>query len=116
MTEVRTTVTRYNVSAYPDPDSINAHHFTITVELRGNGRWGVCWMGRCLGKRGQWSWESNPSSRTDRWKNAYRRDLDTALRLAQKAAPLLRVNGSTPAECWAWEQDRTAELEAVDGG
>lgn len=104
MTEPTVRVTRYEVSVYPDPNSINASLFTITVEDRGNDRWAVCLRGRCLGKRGQWSWERNPSSRTDRWKNAYRHDLETAVKLAKKAAPHIKVNGMTPESCWALEQ------------
>lgn len=105
-------VTQYTINAYPDPDSINASIFTITVEYRGRDRWAVCRHGECLGKRGQWSYESSPSSRTDRWLGAYRHDLDTALRLAKNASAKLRVNGMTVADCWAWEQARRAEKEA----
>lgn len=108
MTQPTVRITRYEVNAYPDLDSINASMFSITVENRGNDRWAVCWHGRCLGKRGQWDYEPTPSSRTDRWKNAYRHDLDTALKLAKKAAPNLRTNGVTPAECWAWEQQQSS--------
>lgn len=116
--EVSVRVTRYDVNAYPDPDSVNASHYTITVEHRGNDRWGVCHFGKCLGKSGQWSYESNPSSRTDRWLNAYRHDLETALKLARKAVPKVRINGFTPAECWEWERQQRAKraVEAADAG
>lgn len=97
-------VTRYEVNAYPDLESINASIFLITVEHRGNDRWAVCLRGRVLGKRNNWSWERNPSSRTDRWIKAYRHDLETALKLAKKIAPLIKVNGMTPETCWALEQ------------
>lgn len=100
-------VTQYEVNAYPG-DDINASLYAITVEYRGLGRWAACRSRQCLGKRGQWSWESNPSSRTDRWLKAYRHDLDTALALAKKAAPKVVVNGMTPAQCWEWAEARRA--------
>lgn len=100
--------TCYEVNVYPDLDSINASLFAVTVEHRGNDRWAVCLRGRVLGKRNNWSWERNPSSRTDRWINAYRHDLDTALSLAKKIAPHITVNGMTPGTCWEREQAQEA--------
>jgi hypothetical protein len=82
-------VSAFQVTAHPNPDHEDAHRVTISVEHTGPGRWAARWYGRCLGKRGQWSWERRNSSRTDRWLSAYRHDLDTALALAKKAAPKL---------------------------
>lgn len=84
-------------ATYPDHDL-----FAIHVVRRGFDRWAVTHFRKCLGKRGNWSVEPIPSSRTDRWKNAYRHDFDTALTLARKAAPKLRVMGMSPAEYMAW--------------
>jgi hypothetical protein len=99
-------VSQYEVCAHPDPDSINYHLYVINVEHRGGDRWAISRHRQCLGKRGNWSWESNPSSRTDRWLNAYRHDLDVALDLARKEAPKVTVNGLTAAACWEWEKSR----------
>src|SRR5690606_407223 len=55
-------VTRYEVSCLPQ-DNINAHHFTITVEWRGDDRWAVLHHGFCLGADGEWDYEPRPSSR-----------------------------------------------------
>lgn len=112
MTHVR--VTQHTVTAYPDPDSINADLYEIQVEYRGEGRWGVCRHKRCLDANGVWDWESIPSERTDEWLATHRFDEQTALRLAEQAAPDLVVNGMSVAECWAWEQRRAAEIAALN--
>jgi hypothetical protein len=105
VTEVRTTVTQYTVNAYPNPDSINARHYSITVEHRGGDRWAVCHMGAFLSAGGRWS-----------WRDAHHHDHDTALCLAQRAASRVLVNGRTAAQCWKWEQSVRAEAEAVTHG
>jgi len=96
--EVR--ITRYAVCAYPG-DDINRGHFVVTVEDRGGGRWAVCQYGMCLNTSGGWDYEPIPSERRDDWLATHRYDLDTALRLAQQAAPKITVNGSTIADVLA---------------
>jgi hypothetical protein len=98
-------VTRYTVSVLPE-GSINRGHYNITVEERHPGRWGVCWLGRCLNADGEWDYEPSPSNREDDWLEAHRFDLDTALRLAKEAAPGVTVNGMTAAACVEWEANR----------
>lgn len=95
MVEVRATT--YTVCALPLNDE-DAHPFWITVEWRGDDRYAVCRSRRCLGADGEWSWESIPSEREDEWIATHRFDLDTALRLAEGAAPHVSVNGKTPAD------------------
>lgn len=80
------------------------------MEHRGAGRYAVFQRGhRYLGITGTWSWghtwpggepttdaEWEDYNRShDAWLDAHRFDLDTALRLAREAAPLLTVNGHT---------------------
>lgn len=87
-------VTRYSICALP-LDNIDAFHFTITVEWRGEDRWAVCHAGSCATKGGVWSHERQPSSRTDRWKKSHRFDRETALALAEKLAPKITLMGMT---------------------
>ncbi|MFI8499419.1 hypothetical protein ACIGFK_13120 [Streptomyces sp. NPDC085524] len=89
--------TRYVVSCFP-PDSREGAHFNIAVEYRGRDLWAVVRLGACLGADGAWSYESIPSERADEWLAEHRFDLDTALKLAKEAAPLVTVNGYTVAD------------------
>ena len=116
MTEPTVRVTRYDVSAYPDPESINAHVYTITVEERSPGQWAVCWMSDCYDIDGEGCYETIPSERTDEWKARYRHDLDTALAIAKHVALTQQVNGRTAAQCWEWEQSQRATCARHPGG
>lgn len=110
-------VTRYEVSCVPEQD-INASMFTITVEYRGGGKWGVFRGGhRQLGADGTWSWgyqwpggDREPATDEehadyerghDVWLAAHRFDEATALELAAAAAPHIRMNGYTVADALA---------------
>lgn len=92
--------TRYDV--YPteyDPENVdhlaNVRHWTLTLERRAPGKWAVCRSGECMNRRGGWTWESLPSSRTDRFKRAYRFSLDEATKLAVKHVDRLTMSGMT---------------------
>lgn len=92
---VNVEVTRYDVSCLPR-DHPERHNFMLTVEWRGPDSWAVVNRGYCYGRRsGQKSYESNPSSRTDRFKKAYRFTLDEALRIAQREAPKMQIGLET---------------------
>jgi hypothetical protein len=112
--------TRYTVNSVPEDSSPDAHVFEIAVEYRGNGLWAATRHHQSLGTDGTWSWGPQwpteaPGSREprndaewdeyhavcDSWVASHRFDLDTALELAKAAAPLVRVNGLTPAEALA---------------
>lgn len=112
-------VTEYAVSCLPEshPD---AHCWTIRVEYRGEGRWAVTDRHRYLSAAGNWShgymWRDGSkepvtdeeyaecSAGMDAWTAEHRHDLDTALRLAREAAPLMTVNGWTVEAALArWE-------------
>lgn len=96
--EVRTEPIEYMVTAVSDRVSeAFGDGFTIRVVRRSEDRWAVLRWSRCLGADGEWDYESIPSERTDEWKATHRFDLDTALRLAQEAAPKVTVNGWTVA-------------------
>lgn len=101
--------TEYTVSALPE-DDINAMHFQITVAYRGRGLWAVSRHCQCLGRSGEWDWESVPSERTDEWLAEHRFPLEEALRLARAELPKLRCNGLTAAEVIEWAARRRAEL------
>jgi hypothetical protein len=92
--------TRYDVCCLPE-GNVNARHFTLRVEYRGRDRWTVTDGFLCLGKDGEWSYESIPSEREDEWLAAHRFDEETALRLAKEAAPKVTVNGHTVADALA---------------
>lgn len=88
---------RYEVSILPEAD-INYPVYALAVEYRGAGRWAVVRHGSCLGADGTWEFGVKPYDRDDAWLNAHRFDLETALRLAEEAAPKVIVNGITAAE------------------
>lgn len=107
-------VTKYTVNCLPE-DGIDSHVFQLTVEYRGNGRWGVYRNPHCcLGADGTWSWgyswgdgTAEPSSDEEwadyhrgreAWLDAHRFDEKTALDLAKQHAPLVTVNGLTVAD------------------
>jgi len=91
--------TGYEVSLLPEGD-INRLSYTISVEYRGGDRWAVVRHRQCMNAAGEWSWESVPSEREDEWLAEHRFDLDTALRLAKKAAPHVVVNGHTAVDVY----------------
>lgn len=92
--------TRYEVSCLPEAD-INYSAYVVTVEYRGADRWAVTRLGSCLGDDGTWAHGIKPYDRGDAWLDAHRFDLDTALKLAQEAAPHVICNGRTAADALA---------------
>ncbi len=90
-------VTRYEVSCLPQ-DNINADLFTLTVEERSPGRWAVLRSGFCYDVDGNREYESIPSGRADEFKARFRFDLDVALAIAKKIAPMIKVNRYTVAD------------------
>lgn len=99
--------TRYTVNCLPE-DDYDSHIFAITVEYRGRDRWAVLRHGQCLGTDGAWDYESTPSNREDEWLATHRFDLDTALKLAKGAAPLVTVNGFTVTDALRMYAERAA--------
>lgn len=101
-TGVTTTVTRYTITAVAEAqqNTLDAEGFEVHVELVGQmdgpPRWAVRRRHYCIHRSGRWDFEPQPSSRTDRWLSSHRFDLETALRLAEKAAPALVLNGRRP--------------------
>jgi hypothetical protein len=98
-------VTCYDVTCLP-PDDINAFSFTLKVEYRGHGRWAVLDGPYALNADGVKDYEPRPSSREDDWLAAHRFDLEQALAIAKKAAPLMRVNGWTVQQALALIAER----------
>lgn len=112
-TKVYQRPTCFEVTAWPGPvDGVNRSQYVLYVEWRGGDNWCVTDGSYCYRKDGHKSYERNPSSRTDRWKRAYRFPLHEALDLARRVAPKMTVGdgpnrkGMTAAEMWEWEQSR----------
>lgn len=104
--QVHEMATEYEYSCLPDehPDRLS---FTVCVRYRGAGHWAVMRSGgRCLGRDGEWAWETGTSIRDDDWLATHRFDLPTAQRLAREAAPRLSVNG--------WTLDRILARDAKE--
>lgn len=96
--EVR--VTRYAVSCLP-PDDVNARSFTIHVKQTTGGLWIATDNQRCLNSAGEWV--------VDRSGLYVRHDKETALRLAEAAAPRMTVNGCTVADVLAKQEAADAQ-------
>ncbi|WP_141704157.1 hypothetical protein [Planobispora rosea] len=105
MNEPTVRPTRYDVTCLP-PDDINTHSYTITVEYRGHDRWAVLDGPYALDANGDADYEPRPSERDDEWLATHRFDLDTALAIAKKAAPLMTVNGQTVEQALAFIASR----------
>jgi hypothetical protein len=103
--EAQVRVTQYEVSRLPLDDEA-AHGYTITVEYRGRGKWGVLDGRYCLAADGSWEYEMRPSEREDDWLARHRFDLETALELAKTASADMTVNGRTVADALAWIKAR----------
>lgn len=101
MTHVR--ITEVTVSAVPE-GNINHSVFAVQVAWRGGENYAVVRLGRCLGKDGEWSYESIPSERTDEWIAAHRFTYDEAYRRAIDIAPTIKVNGFTVADVLARQE------------
>lgn len=97
--------TKYLVSCIPEGTD-GRSSFTLSVEYRGDDRWAVMDHPHCLSADGAWDFEHIPSERTDEWIANHRFDLDTALDLARKNAPLLHANGFTVSDVLAMEKKR----------
>lgn len=98
MTYVR--ITEVTVSAVPEA-SINHSVFSVQVAWRGEEKYAVVRLGRCLGVDGTWDYESIPSERTDEWIATHRFTYDEAYRRAIDVAPTIMVNGFTVADVLA---------------
>lgn len=105
MAEPTVQVTEYTVSVLPDGD-VNQDLFTIKVAYRGRGLWAVLRRSFCLGRSGDWDYESMPSGRTDQWLAEYRFTEAEALDLAREAAPQIEYGGRTASEFLAWAAAR----------
>lgn len=114
---------KYTVNCLPE-DGFDSHVFELTVEYRGEGRWGVFRNAHCsLGVDGEWSWghdwpggepegdaewDAYHASR-EAWLDSHRFDEETALKLAKEQAPLVTVNGFTVADALAMQQKRAQQ-------
>ncbi|MFI5857310.1 hypothetical protein [Streptomyces parvulus] len=118
--------TRFSVNLLPE-EAPGRDAFTITVEYSGSGRYRVIRDELCsLGADGKWSWgyqwpggDREPVTDAERddyhagrdaWVASHQFDLETALHLAEQAAPHVRVMRTTAAQALA---DYLAEMERM---
>lgn len=117
--------TRYEVSILPE-DFPDGDRWTLVLEARAGGMWVVRNRGRFLGADGVWSFgfqwmrdghAAEPVTEAemddynageDKWRAEHRFDLETALRLARKAAPHVTVGGLTAAQVLARRENGEA--------
>lgn len=102
--EIRTQVTSYLVTAWPEDlaDNPDALTWCVTVERIG-GEWAVL---RGDGPGGPWlspdgEWTYGP----------HRYPLEQALEMAREMAPKVRFNGLTTLECIAWHREQAYQGE-----
>lgn len=105
MADINVQITEYTVSALPE-DNVNHSLFQITVAYRGRGLWAISRHRMCLGRDGEWDWESMPSERTDEWLADHRFPLHEALYFAAEELPKLTVNGLSAADVLARAGER----------
>ena len=110
MTDVRVTVTSYEVSIWPeDCSGMDSAIYCCSVTHTGYGNWSVRRgsagsTGAVLGIDGQWHYERLPSERRKKELAEHRFDLETALKLAREMAPRVTLNGLTAEEALARHQ------------
>lgn len=106
MIEPTVAAVAYQVSCLP-PDHVDAYQFTLRVERRNvdPDRWCVTDGAYCYRKDGRRAYESQPSSRTKRFQQAYRFPLEDALALAKKLAPKMTMMGLTAEDVLAREEE-----------
>lgn len=110
MTELRLTVTSYEVSIWPeDCSGMDSAMYCCSVVHVGYGNWTVrrgnaSGDAPVLGTDGEWHYEHLPSGRTAKELDEHRFDLETALKLARDMAPRVTVNGRAAVEALARHQ------------
>jgi hypothetical protein len=114
---VRTIVINAAPQEYQDREYSETSIWDVKVVWRGAGLYAVeARGGKHYTKDLVGGFESNPSSRTDRFKKSHRFPLSKALNLAHKLSSKLVVNGMTVAEyvLWCKADDDTVALEKQD--
>lgn len=92
-------------------DDREGWRFALVVRWNRSGTWMVTDGASppdYMGADGRWSWETD-DKHAEGWRDAYKFDLATALRIAREAAPKVRVNGRTWSEWQAhWAAQRVS--------
>jgi hypothetical protein len=110
MTDVRLTVTSYEVSIWPeDCTGMDSAMYCCSVLYSGYGNWTVrrgsaSSDAPVLGTDGEWHRERLPSERRKRELAEHRFDLETALKLARDMAPRVELNGLNSEQALARHQ------------
>jgi len=94
----------FEVCALPESDR-NHRSYVISVERISAAIWLVRNGALYLDQRGQWSTGPESSETWPEWQARHGCDLAAALQRAMQAAPVLSVNGFTPAHWYAPAQD-----------
>lgn len=116
MGSVRTIVINTMPQEIKNREYSEASTWDVQVVWRGAGLYAVEALGRQYTKDLVAGWESNPSSRTERFKKSHRFPLATALKLAHKLSPKVVVNGmaATDYPLWCAATDETAKRKTMD--
>ena len=110
MTDLRLTVTSYEVTVWPeDCTGLDSANYCCSVVYSGYGKWSVrrgsaSSDAPVLSCDGEWYYERLPSDRTRKELAEHRFDLETAVRMARDMAPKVEINGLTAEEALARHQ------------
>lgn len=100
MSEVFTHPSRYIVTVLPgEYESYQDWYlFVVTVQYRGRGKWAIYQgayesnsLPSALSSSGEWGYEGSQEREDDAWLAQHRFDLETALALAEHAAPTVGI-------------------------
>lgn len=96
MADFCNTIVELSINSLPDEykSSSEYRYWGVRVVNRAEGKFAVSTMfNEQLGKDGTWSHESNPSSRTKKFKKNHRFTLSQAIKLAYEASLEFKLNG-----------------------
>lgn len=93
--------------------SSESGHFDVHVEWRNEGSWAVVHGARNINRRYGKGYEGLPSSRTQRFKNAYRFSLEEAIKIAEKYSHKVTLGNYNVAGFNEWHRNCVAEIEGT---
>lgn len=110
---VENNVNEFFITALPEDvlESDEAYYWYVTITRKSPGRWAVSdRFGRNqYNIKGESERESLPSSRTEKFIEEFRHDLDTAVELAFQIAPKITTNGLNAEKFADWYREKVAK-------